>query len=101
LAAMAREGLRSIAGVKVHDQGRQQGGIVTFTLDGLPPNRVRELLYERGTNIWTCTVRAARLDMQARDLQEVARASFHYYNTEAELETFLDQVRELSKEEMS
>ena len=50
-----------------------------------------------GTNIWTCTVRAARLDMQVRNLDEVARASFHYYNTEDEVKIFLAQVAELSR----
>lgn len=96
LAARARTGLSQIKGVQVHDLGQVKGGIVTFTLRDCSPQRVRQELFERQTNIWTCTVRSARLDMEARSLQEVCRASFHYYNSEDEVDRFLRQIEELS-----
>jgi cysteine desulfurase / selenocysteine lyase len=100
LASQARCGLAAIDGVTVHDLGKVKGGIVTFTVEGISPQELRRELFLRGTNIWTCTVRSARLDMEARGLNEVARASFHYYNTETEVEQFLAQVEELSRSKM-
>ena len=97
LAHKARSGLSEIPGVEVHDLGSVKGGIVTFTVKDSQPQSLRKQLSEMGTNIWTCTVRAARLDMQVRNLDEVARASFHYYNTEDEVKIFLAQVAELSR----
>ena len=96
LARKAREGLAEIPGIQVHDLGTRKGGIVTFTVKGLAPGQVRERLHSERINIWTCTVRSARLDMEARNLEEIARASFHYYNSEEEVEQFLQKVRELT-----
>jgi cysteine desulfurase/selenocysteine lyase len=95
LATQARSELSALDGVRVCDPGRVKSGIVTFVKDGVPPARARERLYELGTNVWTSTVRSARLDMEARSLGEVVRASFHYFNTEREVETFVSQVASL------
>ena len=97
LAALAREGLQSLPGVTVCDIGRKRGGIVTFTVEGWEPTALRQALFEREINIWTCTVRSARLDMEARGLEEVCRASLHYYNTEDEIEEFLVTLRGLAR----
>lgn len=98
LAKHARQELKTIRGVEVHDLGKTKGGIVTFTVRGWTAGNLREELFKRKINIWTCTVRSARLDMAARQLDEVARASFHYYNTEEEVAYFTSQVRELAKQ---
>lgn len=95
LGTQLRQGLNSLPQVRVHDLGRLQGGIVTFSVAGMSPPEVRAALYARGINVWTCTVRSARLDMEARGLEEVVRASVHYYNSEAEIETFLIQLHEI------
>lgn len=97
LARQARHGLEAIPGVGVHDQGERKGGIVTFTMERFPPQQIRELLHRRGINIWTSTVRSARLNMEARGLEELARASFHYYNSEEEVDKFLHSVRDLGR----
>jgi selenocysteine lyase/cysteine desulfurase len=95
LADQAREGLSAVSGVTVHDIGETRGGIVTFTKQGLAPQRIKESLREARVNVWTSTVRSARLDMEARDLEEVVRASFHYFNTEQEVETLVSHVKEI------
>jgi selenocysteine lyase/cysteine desulfurase len=100
LAQQARQGLSALEGIQVHDLGTTKGGIVTFTVACKEPQEVRQKLYDRKTNVWTCTVRSARLDMEARDLTEVVRASFHYYNTEDEVNTLVEQVGELSRSQV-
>lgn len=95
LAQQARDELAKVDGVVVCDPGATKSGIVTFLKDGLSPKDIRGRLYRLGTNVWTSTVRSARLDMEARSLSEVVRASFHYFNTEQEVETFVSQVSNL------
>jgi selenocysteine lyase/cysteine desulfurase len=85
LAALARQRLAEL-GADVHDLGQTQGAIVTFTVPWAAPGRVAQLLRDQGINVWTCTANSARLDMEARGLDQVVRVSPHYYNTEAEIE---------------
>lgn len=96
LARMARAKLSQLDRVSVHDLGEHRGGIVTFLVEGISPEQIREALQRQKINIWTCTVRSARLDMEARNLEILARASFHYYNTEEEVDRLVDAVRELA-----
>ncbi|MCA9777658.1 MAG: aminotransferase class V-fold PLP-dependent enzyme [Candidatus Eremiobacteraeota bacterium] len=95
LAESARGRLSALPGVKVHDLGKHRSGIVTFTVDGLSPPEVRRLLRSERVNVWSSTVRSARLDMEARGLDEVVRASFHYFNTEQEVEALVSQVAKM------
>jgi selenocysteine lyase/cysteine desulfurase len=86
LADHLRELLQARPGVTVRDEGLERCGIVTFTVDGRAPAGVAEALRKLGVNVWTSTADANRLDLGARGLDGVVRASVHYYNTEAELD---------------
>jgi selenocysteine lyase/cysteine desulfurase len=86
LADLLRERLAQIPGVTVHDLGAVRCGIVTFTLAGREPEAVRAYLAQRSINIKVATRESAFPDMDARGLKALARASIHYYNTEAELD---------------
>jgi selenocysteine lyase/cysteine desulfurase len=83
------EGLRAHlreAGAGVQDRGAERSGIVSFTLRGRGPAEIKAALAGRGINVTTTTAYSTRLDMEARGLTEMVRASVHYYNTEAEVE---------------
>ena len=95
LASALRRGLEAIPGVTVRDIGAEQCGIVTFTADGVEARKVQEALAARSMNVTISTVDSTRFDMEARGLDEVIRASVHYYNDEAEIERFCEGVRAL------
>ena len=92
LAETLRHGLASMPGVRVRDLGRDKSGIVTFTVDGLATAEVCAAFAEDNINVTDSTVFSTRLDMEGRGLDAVVRASVHYYNTEAEIERFVETV---------
>ena len=92
LAGRLRQLLGDMDGVTVHDQGQRQGGIVTFTIDGVPSQEVQQRLAEQRVNVSVSLVEYARLDLSYRELPDLARASVHYYNTEDELHRLIDAL---------
>jgi cysteine desulfurase / selenocysteine lyase len=93
LAAQLRERLEQINGVTVRDQGRIRCGIVTFTCEGHPANEVMQYLQSNGIAVRITERSATRIDMEKRGLEEMVRASVHYYNTESEIERLCEAVR--------
>ncbi len=96
LAASLREQLAAVPGVTVFDHGRRLCGIVTFTIRGVAAGDARSRLRDQGINVWVSTVSTARLDLEARGIGELVRASVHYYNSEAEVERFVAAVGALN-----
>ncbi|MGB3761906.1 MAG: aminotransferase class V-fold PLP-dependent enzyme [Ornithinimicrobium sp.] len=86
LAGRLRELLTGLDGVRVHDQGDRRCGIVTFTVDGVPAPQVQRQLFDNAVNVSVSLVDYARLDLPARGLPDLVRASVHYYNTHEELD---------------
>jgi selenocysteine lyase/cysteine desulfurase len=82
----ARVGLQK--GVTVHDIGAEQCGIVTFTVAGIESGAVKAALAVQRINVTVSGASSTRLDMDARGIREVVRASVHYYNTEEEVDRF-------------
>lgn len=85
LAARLRTDLDRVDGVTVHDKGAVKGGIVTFSVAGVPAAVLKEELGKRRINVSTTSVYSARIDMEQRGLDETIRASVHYFNTDDEL----------------
>ncbi len=96
LAATMRELLEEIDGVAVHDRGSVRGGIVTFDVEGRQMREVEEFLAERSINVSTITPLSAPLDMHAREINGLVRASVHAYNTVEEIEELVDAIRVLA-----
>ncbi|MCP3440768.1 aminotransferase class V-fold PLP-dependent enzyme [Bradyrhizobium sp. CCGUVB14] len=95
LAATLRDALCGEAGVSVHDLGRTKCGIVTFQKQGLEPQSIAERLRAQQINVSVSGVPYARLDLGERGLSSLVRASVHYFNTEKEIERFVEIVSSL------
>ena len=93
LASRLRAELEEIPGVTVRDIGAERCGIVTFTVDGIAARRGAAGAGRHGDERDRLDRASTRLDMEARGLNEVVRASVHYYNDEAEIARFCESVR--------
>ncbi len=97
LGAELRDSLAGLPGVRVHDRGARRCGIVTFTIDGHDPEQVQRDLVARGVQVWTANVAYARLDLSARGLTSMVRASVHVTTTEEEVDRTVDLVGRISR----
>jgi len=96
LAAALRERLSAITGVHVTDIGARKSGLCTFTVDGVDAGDVRKALWAKRINSTVSVKSSTYLDMTARGLDEIVRASVHYYNTEDEIDRVAEAVAEIA-----
>lgn len=95
LASSLRDGLDALPGVHTRDLGQRKSGIATFTVEGHDPMAIMKRLAEQRINVTVGRKEIARLDLEHRGLDQVVRASTHYFNTEEEVERFVGAIREL------
>jgi cysteine desulfurase / selenocysteine lyase len=96
LSQMLRQELAKVKGVTLTDLGVRKSAIVTFIKDGQPPETIHQRLRAQNINVSVSPANYARLDMPARGLTSLVRASVHYYNTEEEIERFCSAVNAVS-----
>jgi cysteine desulfurase/selenocysteine lyase len=82
-------------GALVHDLGERRCGIVSFSVPGHPAADMQRRLSAERINTSVSLMEYARLDLSARGLPDLMRASVHYYNTEDELERLVTVVDQL------
>lgn len=92
LADGLRAHLAEIKGVTLHDLGQERSGLVSFTVDGWGAQNVRTRLAREHITVGANGVPYTPLDMTARNLREIVRASVHYYNTTVEIERLVAAV---------
>lgn len=92
LGSRLREQLAENGKITVQDRGIEKCGIVTFTKDSEDPSALADRLRSQNINISVSVKSSAQLDFGSRNLDSVARASVHYYNTEDEIDRFCEVV---------
>lgn len=96
-AARLRAGLSMISGVIVRDKGREKCGIVSFTMESHKAEAIKQTLSAQHINVTVSGRSSTLLDMTARGLETVVRASVHYYNTDAEVDRFCASIEALGR----
>jgi selenocysteine lyase/cysteine desulfurase len=92
LASQMREALAAIPGIRVLDMGSRRGAIVTFSHATVAAAEIVKRLAERRINTVVSERWYGLLDFTRRNVTAAVRASPHYYNSAAELETFSEAV---------
>lgn len=98
LAQLLRARLAELPGVALQDLGEKKCGIVTFNAKHLAAEEICLKLRAQNINVSVSLAEYARLDMEARGLPSLVRASVHYFNTEEEVERFCLVLEQLFKE---
>ncbi len=94
-AETLRAQLEDIAGITVLDQGRERSGLVSFNMAGRDAVSVQRALAGRGVTIGSNGVPYTPLDMQARGLTQIARASVSYLTSAEEIDRLLEALRSI------
>ncbi|MEO0493904.1 MAG: aminotransferase class V-fold PLP-dependent enzyme [Actinomycetota bacterium] len=76
----------------VHDLGREQCGIVTFSLGDQNPAEVKARLQAEHINVSVVPPASALIDSTKRQLPPLMRASVHYYNDDTEIDRLVDAL---------
>ena len=96
LSSSLRDKLTAIPSITVRDIGQDQCGIVTFTMENIAPDAIKAAMAADRINVSVSRQSSTYLDMTARGLDRVVRASVHYYNTEAEIDRLCNQLTDLA-----
>ena len=92
LSTLLRGKLNELPGVQVRDQGTRPSGINTFTIDGCDLNALMLKMRTQGINTAVTNNDWAWLDLGGRGIEGIMRASLSYYNTEEEVERFVEAI---------
>ncbi|MEM7169067.1 MAG: aminotransferase class V-fold PLP-dependent enzyme [Pseudomonadota bacterium] len=95
LAAQLRAMIADVPAAAVYDLGARKGAIVTFTIEGHSAESIAETLGAQDIIVSLSSPASTRLDAMKRDLPTMVRASPHYFNSEVELERFVEVLKGL------
>ncbi len=96
-AESLRTELAAIPGITVLDQGQERSGLVSFNVAGQDAVSVQRAMAAQGITIGSNGVPYTPLDMQARGLTQIARASVSYLTNDAEIDRLLQGLRTLAR----
>ena len=88
---MALDGLKGVNALKVHGLTEDKGAILTFSVDGMHPHDIAQILDKYGVAI-RAGHHCAQPLMTHLGVSATARASFGIYNTAEEVDTFVEAL---------
>lgn len=92
-----RNMLAHLPRVQLQDLGRKQSALVSFTINGMIATEARKKLLTLGIDVGGNGVSFTPLDMKARGLTEIMRASPHIYTTDEDIELLINGIRQITK----
>lgn len=95
-AERLRHGLSGVDGVEVRDLGENRCGLVTFTVAGRSGDEVKAALRAHNVTVTVSPQSSTRYDMTRRGLDEVVRASPHYFVSPDQLDDAVQAVKDVA-----
>ncbi len=95
LATELRTKLADIDGISITDEGVEKCGIVTFRASQMTSPKIKEALATQGINVSVSNGSGTLVSFQQRGLNELVRASLHYYNTREEIDAFVTILQKI------
>lgn len=92
MADVVRAGLAALPTVTLHDGGVDRSGLVTFSVAGRSAVEVRDILARQRITVGAIAAAYTPLDMKARGLTEVVRASVGMLTTPEECTALVEAV---------
>lgn len=83
--------LKPINGLRIHGDTERKGGVLSFSIEGIHPHDLAQLLDRHGVAI-RAGHHCAQPLMQFLGVTATTRASFALYNTEQEVDTFVESL---------
>jgi len=87
----ALDGLRGINGLRIHGEAPGKGAVLSFSLEGAHPHDLAQILDRYGVAI-RAGHHCAQPLMTHLGVSATARASFGIYNTEADVDVFIEAL---------
>ena len=97
LAENLRTRMSNMSGVAIQDLGQEKCGIISFSIKEMDPDLLVSQMSKWGINISTTSSVSTPYDMQQRNIQLMNRLGIHYYNTESEIDHFLECLQKMGK----
>ena len=96
---MALDGMKQIPGIHVigSDKPEEHCGILSFTVDGVHPHDIASILDAGHVNV-RAGHHCAQPLLKHLGVMSTARASLAFYNTEDDIERFLNCLRNVRRE---
>lgn len=95
LVSRLTNALAEISFVSLQDRGSQRCNIVTFSVDGRDSKSTKDHFASKGINVYIMTKASAVIDFGEKNIEWVVRVSPHYYNTESEIDRFIEVLKTL------
>ncbi|MCB0584049.1 MAG: aminotransferase class V-fold PLP-dependent enzyme [Phaeodactylibacter sp.] len=95
LAASLRGQLSEIPHTQVLDRGKSLCGIVSLHIDNWKPLPLKMALEQKGINASIAGHNSAVIDFDKKGVEWALRLSPHYYNTEEEVNTVAERLKEV------
>jgi selenocysteine lyase/cysteine desulfurase len=95
LAQYLRNRLSENRAIAMTDTGKERCGIVTFQSERLKAQDIKTALHRKQINVSVAGGSSSLVPYRQRGLGETVRASVHYYNTEDEIDHFVERLNEI------
>lgn len=96
LLVYATEKMKNIPGLQIYGQSKNKAAIISFGVDGVHPLDIATMLDLKGVALRTGH-QCAQPAMRCFDVSAMARVSFGIYNTQEEIDQFVQYLQEVIK----